>query len=350
MIVRKPLHAALFLLGMGAGCGGIALECGDGDECQDAPAGKGGSPSAPSGGSLTGSGGGSASYGGKGGLPAQGGEPGEMPPVGGTAGGSVSCAPPLNLPATVCDNLGVPETAVVEPSGLIRYCDSGDSAGGTAGAAPGTAGGAGGDGPAAGGAAPATPALFLIDDFEDGDRLSKPLPGGLGYWDRNNDASVGAYQYPEPCSLPSQMPGEHDQSQWSMLTYGCGFSGWGSSMNLVLRSGAPACASPVDGSAYDGVRFLARGNGTIRFMIVTTAVSTLEADGTCAAGCWDNFGVDITLTDSWTEQRIPYSALFQEGWGSPAERDPATLLGIMWASEAFTTFEYAIDDVAFYRD
>jgi hypothetical protein len=223
----------------------------------------------------------------------------------------------------------------------------------------GSSGEAGAD-TAAGGAPsmPGTPSRLLIDDFEDGDDASLPLPDGQGFWFVVNDGS--GQQFPAPCTLPSLLSEPERASERAMRTYGQGFTtqpGGYSLIGLSVRSGAPACDQSIDASAFDGVEFWARGTGTVRFFIGTVATHPPADAGICTGTCYDAHGESVMLGPTWQLYRLRFDQLIQEGWGSPAGFDRSKILGLQWSAKVApfnptpsACFDFWIDDVAFYAD
>lgn len=75
--------------------------------------------------------------------------------------------------------------------------------------------------------------------------------------------------------------------------------------------------SPVDLSAYAGIRFWARGNGSFRFRALEPAIT--DADDYAASL--------IHASANWTPITIWFRDLRQEGWGVSQDFTPATLTG-----------------------
>jgi sialate O-acetylesterase len=76
--------------------------------------------------------------------------------------------------------------------------------------------------------------------------------------------------------------------------------------------------SPADLSAYAGVRFWVRGDGTFRFRLLQPTI-----------GDWDDYSVAlIHASPRWTPVTISFRDLRQEGWGVTQEFTPQSLTGI----------------------
>jgi endoglucanase len=65
-----------------------------------------------------------------------------------------------------------------------------------------------------------------------------------------------------------------------------------------------------------GIRFWAKGPGRVRFK--TPDVNT-EPSGDRCTSCYNDFGVDLQLSDKWERYTVPFSAMRQQdGWGDRA--------------------------------
>jgi len=87
--------------------------------------------------------------------------------------------------------------------------------------------------------------------------------------------------------------------------------------------------SPVDVSAYAGIRFWVRGNGSFRFRSKQPTITD-----------YDDYGIKVTkATADWTPITILFRDLRQDGWGVVKELTPGALTG--FSIECLTTLEYA---------
>ncbi|HEY8946248.1 MAG TPA: hypothetical protein VIM73_18485, partial [Polyangiaceae bacterium] len=89
-----------------------------------------------------------------------------------------------------------------------------------------------------------------------------------------------------------------------------------------------------DATAYKGISFWAKkgpgstANVRLKFPDVNT-----DPDGKVCKECFNDFGMDLQLTDDWQQYTIPYIAMTQQkGWGSPhtAGVDTSKVYGIQW--------------------
>ena len=199
-------------------------------------------------------------------------------------------------------------------------------AGGNGGAAgEGGQGGAGASGGASGsgGAPDAGSDNNLIDDLEDGDKVIRQVAGRQGSWYVFND---GKGTQTPPVGAFTPFAGGARSSRYATHTFGQGFSDWGAGIAVDLNNPGD---NPQDDrrGAYDvsgwhGFAFQAKGNGAVRFKVITRAIADALDHGTCQPQqdrpCFDAHGARITLSADWTQHRIRFSELAQEGWGVSA--------------------------------
>ncbi len=249
-----------------------------------------------------------------------------------------------------------------EESGSRAYtAPSGDGGAGaagtaTAGAATGGSGGevaaagTGGSGTAGTSACPPPPAQVpvgaAISDFEGNMELKVGAPAGA--WSVFSDQSAGSTQTPASSAMLSAtlLEAPRDTSTMAVHSSGSGFTSWGAGLGVsFLGSGIV-----LDASAYQGVRFWAKGSGTIRFAITTPGTSTgFCICDTAAGGCGDHFGAYITLTDTFTEYTYTWDKLAQEGWAFRTAFDDKALVGLNFVASGAKPIAYDLwlDDVSF---
>jgi expansin len=209
---------------------------------------------------------------------------------------------------------------------------------------------------AAGSASTILPAMMmsdpaLIDDFEDGDAMIIAIAGRSGQWTAYNDGTTGGTQTPSGAAKPEA--GGANGAGYAVHTTGSGFASWGAGIQLDLaNAGSGASArKPFDASAYQGIRFYAKGTGAVRVELPTLATIDSAGGGSCATKCSDTHGQQLTLTADWTLITVPFSKLAQEGWGTVAALDPKTILGIAFkvpgTKETPAKFDFWVDDLSF---
>lgn len=75
--------------------------------------------------------------------------------------------------------------------------------------------------------------------------------------------------------------------------------------------------SPADLSAYTGIRFWVRGDGSFRVVTLQPTITD-----------WDDYGSQLVhASPEWKEISIPFKSLHQDGWGVVEDFTPSALLG-----------------------
>lgn len=187
----------------------------------------------------------------------------------------------------------------------------------------------------------------MIDDFEDGDMDTLGIDGRSGGWYAYNsdDTREHVFEVTAADGLPAG-------SQRAMHTSGRDFQWAG--IGFGLRWGTEnddgewvECV--YDATAYQGVRFWARGDGSARLTVSVPGVIPEDDGGTCVSDCWNNHGVDLTLRDAWTEHFIPFTDMVQPDYGEQlGPLDPAELRTMQFEFPGDTAFDLWIDELQFY--
>lgn len=187
----------------------------------------------------------------------------------------------------------------------------------------------------------------LIDDFEDGNGALLDVAGRVGHWSTANDGT--GTQTPAAGTSPSPVAGGANGSGYAMHTTGSGFSDWGAGLQIDLNNPGNGAASrlPYDASGFDGVRFFARGSGTVRVEFVVRGVVESNAGGTCTTGCYDAHGFSIELGSEWQEYVVGFSQVAQESWGTEVNFSPSDLLAINFKMLSLASFDFWLDDLKF---
>jgi hypothetical protein len=191
-------------------------------------------------------------------------------------------------------------------------------------------------------------ALDLIDDME-GDFPSLPARGGRnGSWFSVHDDTWGQASDASAIGLEPVRGNSHFAAGFS----GGGFTDWGAQMGLSFKS--PSAA--YDASAYCGVRFLAKGNGSGWTFLISDRLSVPQG-GVCDSvnwasdqGCYQFVGRALAVGNVWQEVVIRFDELrLLRNPQSPRRLETKALYDILFNfySAEGSGFELLIDDLAF---
>lgn len=108
---------------------------------------------------------------------------------------------------------------------------------------------------------------------------------------------------------------------------------------------------PYDASRYQGVTFFAkRGPGGAARLRVRFPDKYTDPSGKKCKDCYNDFHVDIELTDQWKRYDIAFSTLRQEeGWGDPRPEHVATkkLYALQFVPAGPGAFDFWLDELSF---
>lgn len=189
------------------------------------------------------------------------------------------------------------------------------------------------------------PLCTLLDDLEDGNNQIIKAGGRDGYWFSFAD-SEGTQLAPRgnvhttaggrPGSIPSQ---HHMRVTGRIADAGVSpYAGVGFALTNPKGS--------FDLSRAKGIQFWAKGPGRVRLKMPD--VNTDPVGDRCS-DCYNDFGVDLYLSDKWERYTVPFDKFEQQpGWG---DRAPYVATGAVMAIQwQFTVlgeaFDLAFDDVA----
>ena len=193
------------------------------------------------------------------------------------------------------------------------------------------------------GAAPVPKAIggtVVIDDFEDGDAVSKPGSGLDGYWTAYSDHTAGTLSQPDGGRITPEKGGAAGTARSARLMGG-GFTGYGA--GLILWPDVQQCT--FDASPEQGVSFWLKGAGTVRFSVATT--ETLDTPG-CGTTCNDFHQASFVLTPTWTHYTVPWSQLKQLGWGAPQPFVPSHVEYFQFSFGPKVNFDLYVDEITFF--
>jgi len=182
----------------------------------------------------------------------------------------------------------------------------------------------------------------LIDDFEDGNSSVLPNDGRSGSWHAGSDQS-GFLSTTDP---PVPEVGGVDGAGSALHLSGGGFSGWGANLTVELRNGA----FPYDASAYQGIKFWARGSGTrLKVIFMQQNLAPGHPCSTCdtASGeCGLLYSTELAINDAWNKYTVDWTSLTP-----PTVIDtpfaPDQLMTIQFEVPAAAAVDLWLDDVSF---
>ncbi len=145
-----------------------------------------------------------------------------------------------------------------------------------------TTGGAGSTG-AAGTGAPATSSM--IDNLDDGDGRILMADGRQGPWHVFNDQNGGNQQPPFNGPFVAQSGGANNTPMAAHTTgNGYQYGGIGFDLNNTTNMPESSSSHPYDASAYNGIRFWAKGdNAKLRVELAQRSFVPTDRGGSCAA-------------------------------------------------------------------
>jgi endoglucanase len=211
-------------------------------------------------------------------------------------------------------------------------------------------GGVGAAGGGTGASVPDCPKDFVIDDFQDGNNQVLVQEGRKGYW----------YTFVDKVGTTVSPPAGH---KFIMSAGGANGSPFAARMlGKVSASGDPQYSGmgfsftnpkgAYDASKYKGVAFWAKvGPGSQKAVRVKVPDINTDPDGKVCTECFNDFGVDLDLTEQWTKYTITFDKMSQmEGWGSPQKDriDSTKLYGMQWqVNKPGQSYDLWISDVSF---
>jgi endoglucanase len=198
----------------------------------------------------------------------------------------------------------------------------------------------------------ACPADGVVDDGEDNNNQVLAQKGRGGYW----------YTFADKGGTTITPTAGAAGGTFSMSAGGANGSGFAAHMNGKVAGSGTVYAgvgfnfadpkAPFDISAYKGISFWARrgenSTGTVRVKLPD--VNT-DADGKVCTECFNDFGVDLELTTTWTKYTLIFAwAQQQPGWGAPRPGgvEVSKMYGIQWqVNTPGADYDIWIDDIQF---
>jgi endoglucanase len=221
-----------------------------------------------------------------------------------------------------------------------------------------TGGGAGAVAVAPAGAAPGgvivkdCPADYVIDDFQDGNNQILVQEGRKGYWYTFVD-KVGTTISPPAGKKFIMSPGGINGSAFAARMIGK-VSASGDPMYAGMGLSWTNPKGPYDASKYTGLSFWAKvGPGSVKAVRLKVPDANTDPDAVpkVCTECFNDFGVDMDLTEQWTKYTIPFDKMSQlEGWGSPQKDriDKSKIYGMQWqVNKPGSSYDIWVSDLSF---
>lgn len=194
----------------------------------------------------------------------------------------------------------------------------------------------------------------LVDDFEDGDQAAFKGFQREGWWFSAGDATESAKLFPERGTFrPERLPAAeaNRDNLFAAHLKAEGQKDWGAVWGVSLRWESKGIRCPLNVSPFAGLRFRAKGPGTVRVAFGMPETEPPDAGGTCTSGCYDVHGKVFYLTDRWDEYLVRWDRVEQQGWGTQARFDPARIVSLQLAVKPKELpADFWIDDIAFVTD
>ena len=191
----------------------------------------------------------------------------------------------------------------------------------------------------------------LVDDFEDGDAAAFKGFQREGYWFAAADPTEGALLAPASGSFkPDRLPvaESNRENLFAAHLKADGQKDWGAVWGVTLRWRSEGIRCPLNASAFAGVRFRAKGPGTVRVAVPVPATQPIDAGGTCTGRCYDVHGQLVVLTNRWDDYLVRWDHLEQQGWGAEARFESSRINGFQIAARPENLpADFWIDDVSF---
>ena len=193
------------------------------------------------------------------------------------------------------------------------------------------------------------PADGVIDDGEDNNNQIALNKGRSGYWYTFSDKAGSSVTPAAGGTFTMSRGGASGSAQ---AAHASGKVGDGQVVYGGLGFNLIDPPAPYNAGAYKGISFWAKvGEGsTTKVRLKVPDVNT-DKDGKVCTDCFNDFGMDLELTTTWTRYTIPLNTLSQlQGWGAPHPSgiDPAKLYGVQWqVNSPGASYDVWVDEIAF---
>ena len=90
--------------------------------------------------------------------------------------------------------------------------------------------------------------------------------------------------------------------------------------------------------------------GSLRLNLVTSGTLPADEGGTCSGTCYDSHGARVALRDDWSEVKVYFSEVTQEGFGTAVSFDAAALMAIALQMKTPGNYDIWLDDLTFFTE
>jgi hypothetical protein len=170
----------------------------------------------------------------------------------------------------------------------------------------------------------------IIDDFEDGNaRIFKGFQRD-GFWFAASDKTEGSTITPTAPFAAELLPAAESSkdNRYAAHLTAAGEKNWGVVWGAALQWTHDGLKCPLNVSGFAGLRFRAKGPGTIRVSMAVPEVTPKEAGGTCVDRCYDAHGKLFLLGDTWDSYEMRWEKMQQGGWGTDARFTPERVVNV----------------------
>ena len=192
----------------------------------------------------------------------------------------------------------------------------------------------------------------MISDGEANSNQVNPVKGRGGYWYTfvdNNGSTITPTAGSQGGTFAMSPGGANGSKFAAHMTGQVGTADTvyaGMAFNFVDPKGT------YDATAYKGISFWAKkGPGSTANVRLKVPDTNTDPEGKVCKECFNDFGMDLTLTDEWTQYVVPYIGMTQlKGWGSPRMPgiDSSQIYGVQFqVNDKGAAYDVWVDDIEF---